>query len=99
MKLLKLPLKLIVLPIALVVTVAKWAGIFMTSFAVAICCMLSCLCVVLGVLSYLMGIRTGSEAIEALVIGFVIFLLPVMASWLIEKVVLLNEMLWDFIKS
>ncbi len=99
MKLIKLPLKLIVLPIALAVTLVKWAGIFLTSFAGVICCILSCLCVVLAVLGYLMGIQTGSEAIKTLVIGFVVFLLPVMASWLIEKVVLLNEILWDFIKS
>lgn len=31
--LLKLPFKLLVLPVALAVTIAKWIGVFLTSFA------------------------------------------------------------------
>ncbi|MCD8147389.1 MAG: CD1845 family protein [Clostridiales bacterium] len=99
MTLLKLPLKLIALPVALAVTIAKWAGVFLTSFAGAIFYLLSGLCFVLAVLSYLMGISTGAEAIRMLVIGFVAFVLPFAAGWVIGVVDALSDSLWDFIKS
>ncbi|MCC8102266.1 MAG: CD1845 family protein [Clostridiales bacterium] len=99
MMLIKLPFKLIALPVVLAVTVAQWVGVFLTSFAGAVYYILSGLCFLIAILGYLMGIHTGSEAIRMLVIGFVVFALPVAAGWLIGKAAALNEMLWDFIKS
>ena len=99
MMLLKLPFKLIALPVALAVTVAQWVGVFLTSFAGAVFYILSGVFFLIAVLGYLMGIHTGSEAIRMLGIAFVVFVLPVIAGWLIGKVAALNEMLWDFIKS
>ncbi len=74
--LLKLPLKLIMLPVMLVITIAKWIGAFLTSFAGVLFYILSGLCFMLAVLSYLMGISTGADAIRMLAIGFVAFVLP-----------------------
>ncbi|MCD7883806.1 MAG: CD1845 family protein [Lachnospiraceae bacterium] len=97
--LLKIPLKIIALPMAVIVTVAKWFGVFLTSFAGAIFYIFSGLCFLVAVLSYLMGISTGREAVTILVTGFVSFALPFIAGWLIGKIAVLNEILWDFIKS
>ncbi|MCD8148331.1 MAG: CD1845 family protein [Clostridiales bacterium] len=97
--LLKLPLKLIAFPAALVVTLAQWAGVFLTSFAGAILYILSGLCFLIAVLGYLMGIHTGSEAACMFGVGFVAFGLPLVAGWLIGKASVLNAALWDFIKS
>ncbi|MCD7757700.1 MAG: CD1845 family protein [Clostridiales bacterium] len=99
MTLLKLPLKLVALPVALAVTIAKWAGVFLASFAGTIFYLLSGLCFVIAVLSYLMGICTGGEAVEVLVMGFVAFVLPFAAGWVIGVVDSLSDSLWDFIKS
>lgn len=97
--LLKLPLKLLALPVALTVTIAKWVGVFLTSFAGVLFYILSGLCFVLAVLSYLMGISTGAEAIRMLVIGFVVFVVPFATGWVIGVVDALSDSLWDFIKS
>lgn len=97
--LLKLPFKLIALPVALAVTIAKCIGVFLTSFAGVLFYILSGLCFVLAVLSYLMGIQTGAEAIRMLAIGFVAFILPFVAGWVIGVVDALSDSLWDFIRS
>ena len=99
MTILKIPLKLIALPVALAMTAAKWFGLFLTSFAGAILYLISGLFFIVAVLSYLMGICTGAEAVETLVQGFIIFILPAVASWLMDKLVDLNESIWDFIIS
>ena len=99
MTLLKLPFKIIALPIALTVTVIQWFGIFLTSFAGAIFYIFSGLCFVLAALSYLMGISTGAEAVRMLVIGFVSFVLPFVAGWVIGMIAVVKECLWNFIKS
>ncbi|MCD8353781.1 MAG: CD1845 family protein, partial [Clostridiales bacterium] len=61
--------------------------------------LLSGLCFVIAVLGYLMGVCTGAEAVEVLVMGFVAFVLPFVAGWVIGVVDALDEALWDFIKS
>lgn len=99
MTILKLPFKLVALPVALAVTIAKWVGVFLTSFAGVLFYIFSGLCFVLAVLSYLMGISTGAEAIRMLVVGFVAFVLPFAAGWVIGVVDALSDSLWDFIKS
>ncbi|MCD7760835.1 MAG: hypothetical protein LUH16_03550 [Clostridiales bacterium] len=99
MTILKLPFKLVALPVALAVTIAKWIGVFLTSFAGVLFYIFSGLCFVLAVLSYLMGINTGAEAIRMLAVGFVAFVLPFAAGWVIGVVDALSDSLWDFIKS
>ncbi|MCD7957316.1 MAG: CD1845 family protein [Lachnospiraceae bacterium] len=99
MTLLKIPFKIIAVPIALVVTVVQWFGIFLTSFAGAIFYIFSGLCFLIAVLSYLMGISAGAEAVQMLVMGFVAFVLPFIAGWVIGMITALKENLWDFIKS
>ncbi|MCD8016037.1 MAG: hypothetical protein LUG99_23340 [Lachnospiraceae bacterium] len=99
MTLLKIPFKIIALPIALAVTVIQWFGIFLTSFAGAIFYIFSGLCFLIAILGYLMGICTGTESVRTLVIGFVAFSLPFAAGWAIAMIAALKECLWDFIKS
>ncbi|MCD7844345.1 MAG: CD1845 family protein [Oscillospiraceae bacterium] len=99
MTILRLPFKLVALPVALAVTIAKWVGVFLTSFAGVLFYILSGLCFVLAVLSYLMDIQTSAEAIRMLAIGFVAFILPFVAGWVIGVVDALSDSLWDFIRS
>lgn len=99
MTLLKIPFKIIALPIALAVTVIQWLGLFLTSFAGAIFYIFSGFCFLIAVLSYLMGISTGAEAVRMLAIGFVSFVLPFVAGWMVGMIAALKESLWNFIKS
>ena len=99
MTLLKIPLKLIALPIAILITAVQWFGIFLTSFGGTILYVLSGLFFLISILSYLMGISTGQDTVQMLVIGFVAFVLPFAAGWLIGMIAALKESLWDFIKS
>lgn len=57
------------------------------------------LCFVLAVLSYLMGINTGAEAIRMLTVGFAVFVLPLTAGWVSGVANALSDSLWSFIKS
>lgn len=98
MTLLKLSLKLLVLPMAVIVTVLQWFGIFLTSFVGAVLYMFSGVCFLVAVLGFLMNICTGPEAAKMLTTGFGAFMLPVVAGWLIGKIAALKVILWDFIK-
>ncbi|MCD7717274.1 MAG: hypothetical protein LUI39_12640 [Lachnospiraceae bacterium] len=95
---LKLSLKLLVLPMAVIVTVLQWFAIFLTSFVGAVLYMFSGVCFLAAVLGFLMNICTGAEAVKMLTTGFVAFVLPFASGWLIGKIAVLNAILWDFIK-
>lgn len=99
MALIKIPLKVIALPLLLVVIAAKWIGSFLVSFARIILYIFAGLCFLVAVLSYFMGISTGTEAIKILAIGFVSFLIPFIAGQLVTLFSLVAAALWNFIKS
>ncbi len=96
---LKLMLRFFLLPVAAIVTIMKWFGVFMTSFAGAILYILSGVCFLIAVLSYLMKISTGSETAIMLLTGLVVFILPKIAGWMIGKLDLLNTALWSFVRA
>lgn len=95
----KILLKLLVLPVLPVLMLVFWAGVFVTGFSSVILNLLSGVFFLVAVLSYLMGIATGAEALKMLAIGFVIFLIPHMADWILERIAVIRYGLADFIKS
>ncbi|MCC8082206.1 MAG: CD1845 family protein [Lachnospiraceae bacterium] len=96
---LNLMLRLLLLPVAVIVIIMKWLGIFLTSFAGAILYILSGVCFLIAVLSYLMKISTGSESATMLLTGLVVFILPQIAGWMIGKLDILNTVLWSFVRA
>ncbi|MCC8105250.1 MAG: CD1845 family protein [Clostridiales bacterium] len=96
---LNLMLRLLLLPVAVIVTIMKWLGIFLNSFAGAILYILSGVCFLIAVLSYLMEISTGSEAATMLLTGLAVFILPQIAGWMIGKLDVLNTVLWSFVRA
>ncbi|MCC8047066.1 MAG: CD1845 family protein [Clostridiales bacterium] len=92
-------LRLLLLPVAVIVIIMKWLGIFLTSFAGAILYILSGVCFLIAVLSYLMKISTGSESATMLLTGLVVFILPQIAGWMIGKLDILNTVLWSFVRA
>lgn len=74
MIILKLILKAFLLPVLLLIILGQWIGTFFTGIASAILGFLSGLCWILAILGYLMGVCTGHEAVQILIIAFVTFL-------------------------
>ncbi len=99
MRLIRIPLKIIALPLLLAVTAAKWVGSFLVGFARIIFYIFAGLCFLVAVLSYFMDICTGMEAVKILAVGFVIFLVPQVAVWLVSLLSLLSMALRNFIRS
>ena len=46
-----------------------------------------------------MNIATGHEVLVMLITAFVIFVLPYIAAWTIARIMILNELIKDFIRS
>ena len=99
MVLLRLILKMLVLPLIAVVTLIQWAGIFLTQFSSVIFNLLAGLMFLLSVVGWLMGICTGAETMRMLAVGFAVFIIPHIAEWLIVRIAVINCNLRDFLKS
>ena len=94
-KLLKVP-ALLMLPLF---SVLQWIGIFLTGLAGSILNLLAFLFAFTAGASYLMGLESGSEALKMLAIGFIFFILPVIAEQIIIGITALRCGLTDFIRS
>ena len=99
MALIKMFLKLLVLPLIAAVTLIQWAGIFLTQFSSVIFNLLAGLMFLLSVVGWLMGICTGAETMRMLAVGFVVFIIPHIAEWLIVRIAVINCNLRNFLKS
>ena len=99
MVLLRLILKMLALPLIAAVTLLQWAGIFLTQFSSVIFNLLAGLMFLLSVVGWLMGIITGTETMRMLAVGFVVFIIPHIAEWLIVRISVINCNLRDFLKS
>ena len=99
MFLIKLLLKLLVLPIIAAVTLIQWVGIFLTQFSTVIFNLLAGLIFLIAVAGFMFGIGTGAETLQMLAVGFVVFIIPHIAEWLIVRITAINYGLRDFIKS
>ena len=94
-KLLKVP-ALLMLPLF---SVLQWIGIFLIGLAGGILNLLVFLFAFTAGASYLMGLASGSEALKMLAIGFIFFILPVIAEQIIIGITALRCGLRDFIRS
>lgn len=99
MVLLRLILKILAMPLIAAVTLIQWTGIFLTQFSSVIFNLLAGLMFLLSVVGWLMGICTGAETMRMLAVGFVVFIIPHIAEWLIVRIAVINCNLRNFLKS
>ena len=99
MFLIKLLLKLLVLPIVAAVTLIQWVGIFLTQFSTVIFNPLAGLLFLIAIAGWMFGIGTGTETLQMLTAGFIVFITPRISEWLIIRIAAINYRLRDFIKS
>ena len=99
MGLIKLIIKLLVLPLIVAVTLIQWVGIFLTQFSTVIFNLLAGLMFLIAVAGWMFGIGTGVDTLRMLAVAFVVFILPHIAEWLIIRIAAINYGLREFIKS
>jgi hypothetical protein len=91
--------KIILLPVACVLTLIQWIGIFLNSISGVVMGILSFLFVLTGTASLLFGLASGPEFWKMIITAFVIFLIPHIGDWMIERITLLRYLVGDFIRS
>ena len=99
MMIVKLIMKVVLLPVLLLTIIGQWIGAFFTGIASVILGLLSTLAWVVAILSYLMGISSGREALQMMTIAFVAFILPHICSRLTEGIVGLRCSIGNFMRS
>ena len=92
-------LKMVVFPIMLIVTLIQWFGAFVIGFSSAVFNVLTGLFFLVAVLSYLMGLSAGAEAVKMIVAGFIVFMSPVAGEWIVTATTALNMGMRNFIRS
>ena len=60
---------------------------------------LSFLFVLTGLASLLFGLASGPEFLKMMITAFVIFLIPHIGNWIVERIALLRFLIGDFIRS
>ena len=99
MKLIRWIVKIILLPVAGILTLIQWIGIFLNSISGVVMGILSFLFVLTGTASLLFGLASGPEFWKMIITAFVIFLIPHIGDWMIERITLLRYLVGDFIRS
>lgn len=99
MRLLKLIGKILIFPVILAMTVIQWMFTFLVSFSSIIFNLLAGLFFLVAVASYILGLTPGMEALKMLIVGFVIFMIPIIGQGITTVVVVTREGLCNFIRS
>jgi hypothetical protein len=99
MFLLRLLLKLVLIPVMLAVTMLQWVGIFLTGFSSVIFYILSGIVSLTAVLSWAFQTAPGTEVLKMLAIAFVVFIVPHIGERLVERIATLNAALRGFIRA
>lgn len=96
---LKLIIKIVMLPAVLIVTLIQWFGVFLISFSSAVFNLIAGLFLLVAVLSYLMGQSSGAEAVKMITSGFIVFMIPVTGDRIVTFIIALNRGMRSFIRS
>ena len=96
---LKLIAKIVMLPAVVIMTLAQWLMAFLVGFSSVVFNLLAGLFLLVAVLSYLMGLSSGTEALMLILAGFVVFMIPVAGDAVVTAVTALNVGMRDFIRS
>jgi len=98
MAVLKWMLKLALLPLLLLLILAQWVGIFLTTFSTILTNLLAGL-FFFALASWIMKLTDGGEVLKMLITAFVVFVLPYIAMSIIAKISIFAKELRDFLQS
>ena len=97
MAVLKWMLKLTLLPLLLLLILAQWVGIFLTTFSTILTNLLAGLFFFAALASWVLKLADGGEVLKMLITAFVVFVLPYIAIAAIAKISLITDDLKDFV--
>ena len=97
MAVLKPMLKLALLPLLLLLILAQWVGIFLTTFSIVLTNLLAGLFFFVALASWIMKLADGGEVLKMLITAFVVFVLPYIAMSIIAKISIFADELRDFL--
>ena len=98
MRVIRLILKIAFIPVVMIVTVIQWMIIFLISFSSIVFNLIAGLFLMVAVLSYLMGLCTGSEMMRMITIGFVAFMVPVIGEWILTVLIAVKMGMRELVK-
>ena len=99
MRLIRWCVKMVLLPVVFVLMLIQWIGIFLNSISGVIMGILSFLFASTAMASLIFGLVSEAEIMKMMAVALVIFLIPHIGNWLIERIVLLRCMIGDYIRS
>ena len=99
MAVLKPMLKLALFPLLLLLFLAQWVGIFLTTFSTILTNLLAGLFFFVALASWVMKLADGGEVLKMLITAFVVFVLPYIAIAAIAKISFFADELRDFLQS
>lgn len=95
----KFIIKIFLSPVLALTILGQWIGLFLNGISATIFGILSTIVWGLALISLMFGQSTGSETMQMLIAGFILFIIPHIGDWIIERIVLLRCLLGDFIRS
>lgn len=81
MRIVKIIVKMILLPVRICLTVVQLMVMFVTWLSATVFHILSGIICITAILGYGFGQETGTELVRMLGTGFVLYILPVLSSW------------------
>ncbi|MBU5415513.1 hypothetical protein [Anaerobutyricum soehngenii] len=76
-------IRILLLPVRICLTIIQLVVMFITWLSATVFHILSGIICITAILGYGFGQETGTEAIRMLVIGFILYALPILASWIV----------------
>ena len=96
---LRLPLKLLALPLVLAISLLQGLAILLVSISSTITNMLLGAVSLIVMCSWMLGLTSEGSVICGLMLCLLLFLAPHIAQWCVIRIAVLNSILKDFIRS
>ena len=97
--LVKFILKAAAVPAIVIVTLIQGIGIFLNSISGMILGILCFIVIATGIASLLFGLASDPEFMKMMIAAFVIFIIPHIGNWLLERIVILRCLIAVFLRS
>ena len=99
MFILRLPFKLLALPLVAATSLLQWLGILLVSVSTTLINMLLGVVSMIVMASWAFGLTSAGNMTCGLTMCAIPFILPHIAQWLVIRVAVLNSVLKDFVRS
>lgn len=96
---LRLPLKLLALPLVLATSLLKAASILLVSISSTFLNMLLSVVSLIVFASWALGLTSPGNMTSGLTLCAILFIVPHISQWIVIRIALLNEILKEFVRS